>query len=315
MGELGVVVITHTAKHHLPFCLPPLFRSRLKPKILVVNSSSNDGTVEKAKEMGAETLVIPRCEFNHGATRELARKHLDSKIVVFLTPDAYAVDEKMLERLIDPLIQEKASVSYARQLPQEGAGVFEAFLREFNYPQEPQLRGIEDVETYGVYTFFCSNSCAAYSSHDLDTIGGFQPVLLGEDTVAVAKLLHKGYKIAYTPDAVVKHSHPYSLLQEFQRHFDTGLSRTSYRNLLDCCGSDTKRGREYIVSLIKRLSRTSPQLLPYAFLKILAKWSGYRFGTLCENAPLWCKRACTSQDFYWDSIYYKRADLKSEILK
>ncbi|HEY4831864.1 MAG TPA: glycosyltransferase family 2 protein, partial [Waddliaceae bacterium] len=61
-----MAIITHNAKHHLPCCLPPLLQSSLKPRVLVVNSSSNDGTVEQAQSLGAETLVIPRADFNHG---------------------------------------------------------------------------------------------------------------------------------------------------------------------------------------------------------------------------------------------------------
>ena len=79
---VGVVVITHRAREHLERCLLPLTRSPLQPRVLVVNSSSQDGTVEKAAELGAETLVVPRRSFNHGLTRELARRHLGTPVVV-----------------------------------------------------------------------------------------------------------------------------------------------------------------------------------------------------------------------------------------
>lgn len=230
--SIGVAVITHKAKNHLPLCLPPLLQSSLKPRVLVVNSSSHDGTVETALELGAETLVIPRPDFNHGSTREKARKHLDTDIVVMITPDAYALDTHVLERLVKPIIEGKASISYARQIPHDGADFFESFHREFNYPSESHIRGIEEIGRYGVYTFFCSNSCAAYSNKALDEIGGFHSTLLGEDTVAVAKLLRKGHKIAYTAEAIVKHSHRYTLMQEFKRTFDTGLARAEYGHLL-----------------------------------------------------------------------------------
>ena len=71
--SIGVAVITHNARQHLSKCLPPWLQSPLKPKVLVVNSSSKDGTVECAKEMGADVLIIPRHEVNHGKTREKAR--------------------------------------------------------------------------------------------------------------------------------------------------------------------------------------------------------------------------------------------------
>ncbi len=54
--------------------------------------------------MGAETLVIPRHQFNHGATREFARKYLGTDIVVFMTPDAYPADDRLLDELIAPCI-------------------------------------------------------------------------------------------------------------------------------------------------------------------------------------------------------------------
>ena len=111
---VGVAVITYNARHLLPYCLPPLIQSKLKPRILVVNSSSTDGTVELATQFGVETLIVPRKDFNHGATRELARKALGTDFVVMITPDAYAVDNTVLEKLLEPLFSKKASHSHAR---------------------------------------------------------------------------------------------------------------------------------------------------------------------------------------------------------
>ena len=298
---MGVAIITHKAKHHLPRCLPPLLQSPIKPRVLVVNSSSKDGTVEEAEALGAKTLVIPRADFNHGATREKARRHLKTDIVVMVTPDAYAVDKYVIEKLVEPILTAKAKISYARQIPHEGADFFEAFSREFNYPAQSHLRGIENTSEYGVYTFFCSNSFAAYCNSALDEIGGFQSVLLGEDTLATASLLKKGYKIAYTAEALVHHSHGYSLKQEFQRHFDIGLSRQKLQYLLEEGGGDSKRGKEYVRKMLQTLMRVKPQLIPYACLQTLTKWFGYKLGSYSMNAPLWIKKTCSSQDFYWNS--------------
>lgn len=297
--SIGVAFITHTAKRHLQKCLPPFLNSPLKPRVLVVNSSSNDGTVELAKEMGAEVLVVPRSEFNHGTTREKARKFLGTEIVVMATPDAYAVDENIVERLIAPLVQTQASVSYARQIPHDGADFFESFPREFNYPQESEVRSLDDLHKHGVYTFFCSDTCAAYVNEALDEIGGFEPALFGEDTVAVAKLLRKGHKIAYVAEAVVQHSHRYNLRQEFRRHFDIGLARKDYEHLLQGAGKDSKRGAAFVKQMLKRVVKERPHLLPYACLQTAVKFAGYKIGRLSVKAPVWLKRTLSSQDFYW----------------
>jgi len=297
--SIGVAIITHNARHHLKHCLPPYLNSSLKPRVVVVNSSSSDGTVELAQELGAETLVIPRCQFNHGATREKARKHLNCDIVAMVTPDAYASDECALEKLVLPLLRGEASVSYGRQIAHDGADLFESFPRDFNYPRESQIRSLSDAATYGVYTFFCSNSFAAYVNADLESVGGFQPVLIGEDTVATAKLLNAGYKIAYVADAVVKHSHRYTLKEEFRRSFDTGLSRKSYRQLIALGGKDTVRGQLYVKALLQRLLVEKPQLIPYAILQSATKWLGYKIGRASARAPRFWKKFFSSQDFYW----------------
>jgi len=299
--SVGVVVITHKARHHLPHCLPPLLQSAIHPRILVVNSSSNDGTVPLAEKLGAEVLVIPRSEFNHGATRERARRYLATDIVVMITPDAYPTGPEMLERLAQPIIDEKASIAYARQLPHHNANIFESFSREFNYPTTSHIRSIKDASKYGAYTFFCSDSCAAYRNAALDEIGGFPAVLLGEDTFVVAQLLHRGHQIAYVADACVQHSHRYTLMQEFQHYFDTGLVRKQYETLLRIGGADEKRGTTYARALIHRIAKEKPLLLPYSFFHLAAKFLGYRIGRLCVGAPLFLKKVFSQQDFYWTS--------------
>ncbi len=299
--SVGVAVITHTAKQHLQYSLPPILQSPLKPRVVVVNSSSQDGTVEEAERLGAETLVIPRSEFNHGSTRERARKHLNTDIVVMLTPDAYALNKHSLEALVAPLINGEASVAYGRQVPHDSAGVLEAYPRYFNYPSKGHVRSLKDIDKHGIYTFFCSDTFSAYLNTSLDEIGGFGSVLTAEDTFAVAKLLRSGHNIAYVAEAVVKHSHKYTLSQEFKRHFDTGLVRKQYAPLLQCPGGDMKRGRVFVRGLIEQVVKWRFRLFPYAAAHIFAKWLGYQLGRRSVKAPVWWKRTLSSQDYYWSS--------------
>lgn len=296
---IGVVVLTLNSKKHLAKCLPPFLDSPLKPRVVVVDSSSEDGTAQLAEAMGAEVLVVSRKTFNHGLTREQARRYLNSDIIVMVTPDAHARDRSLLQRLIRPIQDGEAAVAYARQIPHKNAGFFESFAREFNYPSEGHCRSIEDWDKYGAYTFFCSNSCAAYCNKSLDAIGGFKSVLLGEDTVATAQLLHEGHKIAYVADAVVYHSHGYSLKQEFQRYFDTGLARAEYRKLIATCRDDTSRGKRFVKEMMKRLLKEKPHLLPYGVAQTFAKWFGYKLGQKSVRAPNWFKRLFSGHKAYW----------------
>jgi rhamnosyltransferase len=300
--SVGVIIPTWQARNHLSQCLAPILLSPLKPKVLVIDSSSTDGTAAFARELGVETLEIPQNQFNHGHTRELARKHINTDIVVMMTQDCYAENSTMLGRLIEPLLKGQASISYARQRPHIKAGFFETFSREFNYPADSHTRDISGIKQWGIYTYFCSNSCAAYSNSALNDIGGFSSTLLGEDTVATAKLLHQGHKIAYVADAIVRHSHDYSLLEEFRRSFDTGYARRSYADLLKGLNGDTHRGLAYTLELTKRLCKEKPTLLPYAAIQTTMKWFGYQFGKHGHRLPHWMKCKLSNHKSFWKQL-------------
>ena len=147
--SIGVAILTYNSEHHLPHCLPPLEGY----KVLVVDPDSKDGTVSIALRMGAEVLSIPYKEFNHGLTREKARHHLGTDIVVFMTPDAYG-KPGFIDKLVEPIVQGKSSLAYARQLPKLGSSPFEALPRQLNYPETSHTRSWEEREKWGSFLFF-----------------------------------------------------------------------------------------------------------------------------------------------------------------
>ena len=299
--SLGVAVITHKAREHLQHCLPPLLRSALAPRVLVVNSSSGDGTVEEARRLGAEVLIVPRADFNHGLTRERARHFLGTSIVVMLTPDAYPTGEDFLERLTDPIRRGEAAVAYGRQLARPGAGLLERMGREFNYPPGSQLRSLADWPLYGSYTHFCSNACAAWSNRALDRIGGFRATLVSEETIAVAELLRRGERIAYVAEATVIHSHPLGLVGEFTRHFDIGYARRRFASLLRAGERDEVRGQAFARAALSHVLAEHPAELPRVAAQLAAKWLGYRLGLAGPALPLALAHRLSGQDYFWST--------------
>ncbi len=299
--SVGVVIVTHRARSHLDRCLPPLLASPTRPRVLVVNSSSDDGTIERARELGAETLVVARHTFNHGLTRERARRRLGTDIVVMMTPDAYPISRRFLETLVEPVQTGAAAVSYARQVAAPDADPIARFGRAFNYPAESHRRTLADRPRFGSYTHFCSNACAAWSCAALDRIGGFRQTLVSEETIATAELLEQGLTIAYVAEAVVSHTHPTRLVQSFRRQFDIGYTREAFRHLLLACERDEARGRRYVAGLLRTLAREQPALVPYALLDSAARLAGYRIGRLGARLPDALVRRLSGQDFYWAS--------------
>ncbi len=286
--RLGIVIPTLNAREEILQCLTPLLASPLMPEILVVDSSSTDGTVSLVKSLGVQVRVIQQEHFNHGLTREWARRQLGTEIVVMMTPDAFVTDEHMLEKLIAPLLSGEASVSYARQVPKKNTSFFEAFHRHFLYGEKSYIRSQKDLDLEG--TLFCSNSCAAYLNSALDEIGGFKAVLIGEDTLATQELLETGHSVAYVAEATVEHSHRYTLWEEFQRYFDTGMAR---RN-----SDDSPRGRKYAKELLKTTLKKKLYLFPYACAIILAKWLGWKMGRM--SLPHALRRVLSGHKNYWE---------------
>ncbi len=301
---VGVVILTLNGAKQIERAICPVLKSPAVTRTLVVDSSSTDETSVIARRLGADVEVIARSDFNHGATREAARKLVGTDVVVFLTQDVVP-EEGFVERLVAPILAGEVAVSYARQLPHRGADFFEAFPREFNYPAQSNTRALSDVKQYGVYTFFCSDSCAAYSSAALDQIGGFRPTLTNEDYFAVAALLRAGYKIRYIAEARVEHSHRYTFFEEFRRYFDTGYVRAQNSWVNELVGSAERRGASFFWAMVRELLRRRAFLLPYAILQTWIKLLGFRVGFYSLRGPIWWKRALSGQPYYWRSKFYQ----------
>ena len=303
--SVGVMFMTYNAEHHLKKCLSPVLTSDIVDEVLVVNSSGTDNTVNLAKEMGADVLVIPRNEFNHGATKEFARKKMKSDILVMMSPDAYG-REGFIDELVKPIIEEGVALTYSRQLPHIGADFFESFPREFNYPDTSELRDINTLKERGPEALFCSNSCAAYLVSALDDVGGFPVVLTGEDTIVASRLLSADYKVKYVAESEVNHSHKSTLLNEFKRHFDAGYARNiQFKDDMLSVGNDYKKGANYVKKFISATIRINPLLLPYSILIVFAKFLGYKIGSKAKKFPLKVKIFLSSQEFYWVSDFYE----------
>lgn len=298
---IGLVVITHNAVKLIEPCINRIRSSDINLEILVVNSSSTDGTIEKVNQLGVRLLIVPRLEFNHGKTREYARKKINTDVVVFMTPDALLVNSASLRFLVEPILSGGSSVSYSRQLPYIGSSFYESFPRINNYPEgnEIQYRGISDISSFGAFTFFCSNSCAAYNNKDLDLIGGFRNLLTNEDYVATYDLLSFGKRIAYVPYSLVYHSHRYTLRSEFSRAFDAGYIRGQMPQLERSSGASEGAGVRYAIKFLAATLNYKVVCIPYSLLLLVVRFLGFRIGKLGVYFPRYVNARLSSQEYYW----------------
>jgi rhamnosyltransferase len=280
--RVSVIIPTLNAETTIGELLSRLSSQSLRPlEVIVIDSSSEDSTVDIAREMGTETIVIPRSAFNHGGTRNQAAQVAQGDILAFMTQDALPFDNAMLGSLTSPLRQPGIAAAFARQIPDRNASLLETFLREFNYPEEGSIKGVDDLKTFGIKTFFFSDACSVVRKDALVDAGFFpEGVRANEDMILAAKLILGGHKIAYVPGARVIHSHDYSLLNQFNRYYNIGSSLRKNPWVLRYAkpeGEGVRFMKEQATFVIKRKKYI---LLPYIFLEALAKYAGFRFGLI-----------------------------------
>lgn len=269
--------------------------------VLVIDSSSEDHTVDLARAAGLGVHQIEKASFNHGATRQLGVSlMIDVDIVVFLTQDAILASPDSINNLISTFDNPDVGAAYGRQLPRKTASYIEAHSREFNYPDKSRINSLDDSKKLGIKTAFISNSFAAYRCAALEEVGGFPlNTILGEDTYVAAKMLLNGWKIAYCAEAVVYHSHDYSYLEEFRRYFDIGVFHSRERWFRDELGQAEGEGMRYVKSEVKYLLRRNFLLIPSALLRTVFKLLGYRFGLSENNIPLKIRPHLSMHKGYW----------------
>jgi len=290
--RISVIIPTRNAGPGFGELLERLKRQTLPPyEIIVIDTESSDGTPETAHRAGARVLAIRRSEFDHGGARNRAAAEAMGCILLFMTQDAMPCDDRLLEQLAVSLHEDGVGYAYARQLARPEADQLERMSREYNYPPESRQKGREDLGVLGIKTFFCSNVCSAIRRGMFTEMGGFQePTHFNEDLFMAAKLVLKGYRIAYNAEARVVHSHDYTPLQQFKRFYDNGVSMAEQSWILPYA-SVGKEGAGLVKAQLKSLAGDGQWLrIPRLAAENAAKLIGYKLGIHHKRLPLRLQR-------------------------
>jgi rhamnosyltransferase len=301
LRSTGLVVPTCNAAQYWSGLRAALDRQGFEShQILVVDSSSTDGTDRLAEESGYRVVRIPKNSFRHGATRHMAAKRMRwAETIVFLTQDAIPCGDNAILNLVAAFADPKVGAAYGRQLPRPQANAIEAHARFFNYPAVSDKRNLASREALGFRATFFSNSFAAYRRSAIEQVGGFPDVIVSEEVSVVARMLMAGWNIAYQADAEVVHSHPMGLRTEFSRYFDIAVHHSREDWLLKEFGHVGGEGMLFVLSELRYLMNHAPYLIPLAMLKNATKWLGYRIGLCEKQIPLGAKRVLSAQRAFW----------------
>jgi rhamnosyltransferase len=281
--QIALIIPTYNASRHWQALYDGIRKQSVSAhQIVVIDSSSTDGTADDARDAGFTVVRINGKDFNHGGTRQLAAEYAPgADILIYLTQDAVPFDKDAFKHLLVAFEDPEIGAAYGRQLPRSGAKSIESHARLFNYPAVSSVRSWESRQAPGFKSIFFSNSFGAYRREALMSVGGFSSdVIFGEDTLVVARLHQAGWKTAYVAEARVQHSHSYSITEEFRRYFDIGVLHARERWLIEQFGNASGEGRRFVMSELQYLLQHDILLIPSALVRTITKYLGYRIGRL-----------------------------------
>lgn len=307
--KISVIIPTLNAASYLPELLIRLQRQTHSPhEIIVVDSSSDDKSVQIAKDYNTKVMVIERSSFDHGGTRNYAASHATGDVFVFMTQDALPADDSLLEQLISPMVTDSnVAATFGRQIVGSHADPLERISREFNYPPVSIHKSLATLKFQGIKTFFSSDVCSAVRREQFQAVGGFHhPIVSNEDMLLTAKFILKGNSVVYAAEAKVIHSHKYTLVQHFRRYFDIGVSLGMNRWILQHATSEGE-GRRLLKAQLRILHKERKwHVIPRLFTEASAKYAGYWLGLHSDKLPRRVQIYCSMHRFFWSNLDKKK---------
>lgn len=223
-----VVIPTHNGGILLKECIQSVLKqlTNFSYEILVIDSSSNDGSIEEISNLPKTRIYkINKNDFGHGKTRNLGVKLSEGEYVAYLTQDAIPANKFWLQNLIAPMLEDK-----------EIAGVFGAHTGHhfhsiltssdlehhfynwiLNSHSKPIKRFQDNIDSKNHnYEIFYSdnNSCLRKSVWQEIPL---PDVIYGEDQLWADLILDAGFKKAFAPMAIVRHSHEFGFRETLLR--------------------------------------------------------------------------------------------------
>lgn len=300
--KVACVIPTYNGKSDLERLIGSIRTQSTSVEIIIIDSESTDGTREVGVNEATHFVSIKSEEFNHGGTRQIAVNIFPQyEIFIFLTQDAVLSDNDSISNILKPMAEARIGAVCGRQLPHINASLFAKHARFFSYPEQDRLATLNDVQQLGLRAAFMSNSFAAYRRNALDDVGGFpKHVIFGEDMYVAAKMLLRGWSVAYCGAAQCRHSHNYSAADEFRRYFDIGVFHANEFWLLEKFGKANGEGKKFVLSELNFLKGNGFLAYGQMLFRTLAKYSAYHLGRRERLIPRAIKRKISLFSRYWN---------------
>lgn len=178
---------------------------------IIVDSGSTDSTLDIAGTYKTKVLHMKKEDFSFGRSLNVGCNEASGKYLVFISGHCIPTDKFWLTNLLRPLVDNRVSYVYGRQVGISSSSWSECRIFNKYYP---------DTSSIPQDGFYCNNANSAllqsvWHSHQ------FNELLTGLEDMELAKRISNlGYKIGYQAQSVVYHIHserPRQIKLRFER--------------------------------------------------------------------------------------------------
>ena len=206
-------------------------------EVVVIDSGSDDGSVELVRQRGITCHCIDPKEFGHGRTRNQLASLAAGRFLVFITQDALPASNQWLSSLVEGCeLEPDVAGSFGPHQAYPHARLVtrrELTLHFAGFGPKPSVVRVEDQVRFEadpgyrqwLHFFSSNNACIRRSVWEKIPL---PEVAFAEDQTWALQAVSAGYAKGYAPDALVFHSHDFGVMDTLRRNFDESRSFAIY---------------------------------------------------------------------------------------
>ncbi len=213
-----VVMRAHNDIPVIAETLAKLKAQDLPHELLVLDNDSTDGTLEEVKKYTDRILRVPAGTYVPGQVLNRGMEHSQGEEVVFLNSDCAPQHADWLRIFLEKFRQSRAAAAFCRQIAR---------------PQHHLLFQKDTDDTFGDgskqqrWRQCFSMAASAVRRSAWEGCRFDEAIQYSEEIEWTWRLRGAGHQILYIPDAVVMHSHNYTLRQWYKRQRGEGKAEAS----------------------------------------------------------------------------------------
>jgi rhamnosyltransferase len=240
-------------------------------ELINVDSGSTDGTCEVIKKFNKNIFIkIKPQDYIPGKVLNDAIAKSKGEIIVFNNSDCIPQNNNWLENLIKPLNTTNKIATFGCQTPRANAQPL---------VQKDYIRAFGNGNISSQWPNFFSLATSAIKTEYIKKYPFSNTLQYSEDIDWAYRMRQKGFEIEYIKNAIVEHSHNYTLKELWKRFYNEGhAEKNIYKNKSNILNQFVVPfSAELIRDIIFLIKKGNIHYIPYGILyRLIQKYAVYK---------------------------------------